>query len=69
MKSKKRCIWAQTSVFVSSSQALHHTDKWIASFYTALFKSCNYGNNVRIIRIFICNMNYPLSYLLYQRSF
>ena len=45
---KKHCIWAQTSVFVSSPQPLNHTDNWIVSFYFALFKSRNYGNYVHV---------------------
>ena len=50
---KKHCIRTRTSVFVSSSQPLHHTDDWIASFYIALFKSHNYGNYVRVFTLFI----------------
>ena len=48
ISSKKHCIQVRTSVFVSSPQPLHHTDKWIASFYIALIKSRNYGNYVHM---------------------
>ena len=43
---QKKRVQAQTSVFVSSPQPLHHTEDWIASFYIALFKSHNYENYV-----------------------
>ena len=38
ISSKKHCIRARTSLFVSSPQPLHDRDEWIASFYIALFK-------------------------------
>ena len=54
---KNKGIWSWTRVFVSSPQPLHHTDNWIASFYIVLFKSCNYGNYVRVHTQFVSCWN------------
>ena len=50
ISSKNNSIRGRTSVFVSSPQPLPHTDNWVASFYIALFKSCNYGNYIHVYR-------------------
>ena len=55
ISSKKKSIRARTSVLVSSSQPLPHTDDCLSSFYIAiaLFKSRKYGNYVHVYTHFI----------------
>ena len=53
ISSENNSIQAQTSVFVFLLRPLHNTDDWIASFYIASFKQCNYGNYANVCTHFI----------------